>query len=159
MTDTPKPQAMPPAEDEALGKEGTSASTADDHTKPLRRALAYGAAALGIIALVSLLGWGLGRGMPGVWGVVLGAAIGGGFVLLTAASVLFTAHSSPGTTMGAVLGGWLLKIIVLIAVLSLIRDLEFYDRLALFVTVVLALVATLATEVWGIMTTRVTYVS
>ena len=41
----------------------------------------------------------------------------------------------------------------------MIRDLDFYDTWALFITVVLALVVTLGTEVWGVVTSRVTYVS
>ena len=63
------------------------------------------------------------------------------------------------TTIALVLGGWLIKLIVLIGVLALIRDLDFYDTWALFITVVLALVVTLGTEVWGVVTSRVTYVS
>ena len=41
----------------------------------------------------------------------------------------------------------------------MIKDLEFYDTMALFVTVLLALAVTLGTEVWGVITSNVTYVS
>lgn len=131
----------------------------DDHRRPLRRALRLGTSGLVIITIASLAIWGGVRGLPGIWGVLVGAAIGGGFVLFTAASVLLTARTSPSTTMAVVLGGWLLKVVVLIMVLLLIRDLTFYDTAALFVTVVLALVVTLGTEVWGVVTSNVTYVS
>lgn len=111
-----------------------------------------------VITIVSLAAWGAARDLPGIWGVLIGAAIGGGFVLLTALSVLLTSNTSVSTTGAVVLGGWLVKIVVLIIILVLIRNLEFYDHVAFFVTVVLALVATLAAEVWAVITSKVTYI-
>ena len=73
--------------------------------------------------------------------------------------MLFTAHSTPSTTIAVVLGGWLIKLIVLIGVLAIIRDMDFYDTWALFLTVVVALIVTLGAEVWAVVTSRVTYVS
>lgn len=140
---------------------GTAAplSEFDDHRRPLLRAVRLGAWGLLVITIASLAAWGALRGLPGIWGVLIGAAIGGGFVLLTALSVLVTANSTPSTTMAVVLGAWLLKVVLLIIVLMLIRDLTFYDTMAMFITVVLALVVTLGTEVWGIITSKVTYVA
>ncbi|AJK68628.1 hypothetical protein [Corynebacterium marinum] len=131
----------------------------DDPRRPLLRAVRFGTIALVVITIISLAVWGGMRDLPGIWGVLIGAAIGGGFVLLTAASVLFTSSTNPSTTGAVVLGSWLLKIVVLIIVLAVIRDLTFYDRTALLVTTVLALVVVLATEVWGVITARVTYVN
>ncbi|ALU22145.1 hypothetical protein AN398_08770 [Corynebacterium pseudotuberculosis] len=138
---------------------GQSASPYDDHRRPLLRALKYGCGALTLITLVSLVAWGWARDLPGIWGVLLGAAIGGGFVLLTALSVLVTLNTSAATTGAIVLGGWLLKIVVLIIVLVSIRGVDFYDKYAFLVTLVLALVVVLACEVWGVITSKVTYVS
>src|SRR5699024_552615 len=107
-----------------------SRSEFDDPRRPLLRAVRFGTAALLIITVISLAVWGGVRDLPGIWGVLIGAAIGGGFVLLTAASVLFTSSTNPATTGAVVLGSWLLKIVVLIIVLVLIRDLTFYDRTA-----------------------------
>ncbi|WP_290226271.1 hypothetical protein [Corynebacterium confusum] len=123
------------------------------------RAVRFGSMALAVVTVLSLVGWGWAKDLPGIWGVLLGAAIGGGFVLLTALSVLVTANSSPSTTMAVVLGGWLVKVVLLIIVLLAIRGMDFYDNVALFVTVILALIIVLGTEVWGIITSRVTYVS
>ena len=131
----------------------------DDHRRPLKRALRLGAMGLVAVTIASLAIWGGVRGTPGLLGVLVGAAIGGGFVLFTAASVLLTARTTPSTTMAVVLGGWLLKVVILIMVLLLIKDLEFYDTMALFVTVICALAVTLGTEVWGVVTSNVTYVS
>ncbi|WP_273368484.1 hypothetical protein [Corynebacterium massiliense] len=131
----------------------------EDQRRPLVRAVKFGALALAALTVISLVVWGLVGGAPGLWGVVIGAAIGGGFVLLTALSVLLTAGTSPSTTMAVVLGGWLLKIVLLVIVLLFIRDLDFFHRGALLTTVVLALVAVLGAEVWATVSTRTTYVS
>ena len=131
----------------------------DDHRRPMQRAVKLGGLALLVITVVSLAVWGGISGLPGIWGVLVGAAIGGGFVLFTALSVLLTANTTPANTMAVVLGGWLLKVIVLVMVLLVIRDMDFYDTVALFVTVMLALFATLGTEVWAVVTSRVPYVS
>ena len=125
----------------------------------MQRAVKLGGLALLVITVVSLAVWGGISGLAGIWGVLVGAAIGGGFVLFTALSVLLTANTTPANTMAVVLGGWLLKVIVLVMVLLVIRDMDFYDTMALFVTVMLALFATLGTEVWAVVTSRVTYVS
>ncbi|MEJ5919488.1 hypothetical protein WG938_04170 [Corynebacterium sp. H113] len=130
----------------------------DDVRIPLLSAARSGALALVGLTVLSLLVWGGKEGMPGVWGVLLGAGIGGGFVLLTVLSVLFTAKTSPTTTGAVVMGGWLLKIVVLIGILLLIRDLEFYDTMAFFITVILALIVTLGAEVWGMAQSNLTYI-
>ncbi|RSZ66164.1 hypothetical protein EAH68_01025 [Corynebacterium hylobatis] len=139
--------------------ESAPRSEFDDPRRPLLRAVRFGTIALVVITIISLAIWGGVRELPGIWGVLIGAAIGGGFVLLTAASVLFTSSTNPATTGAVVLGSWLLKVVVLLVVLFLIRDLTFYDRTALLVTTVVALIIVLATEVWGVITARVTYVN
>lgn len=130
----------------------------DDPQAPLKRALKLGGWALVVLTVISLAVWGGMRDLPGIWGVLIGAAIGGGFVLLTVISVLATAKTSPSTTMAVVLGGWMLKLVVLLIVLFILRGMDFYDTAALGVTVILALIVVLGSEVWGIITTRVTYV-
>ena len=131
----------------------------DDPRIPLLAAARSGLIALGVLTVISLLVWGGKDGMPGVWGVVLGAAIGGGFVLLTVVSVLVTARSTPAMTGAVVMFGWLAKIVVLILILLVIKDMTFYDTMAFFVTVVLALIVTLGAEVWGMSQSNLTYVT
>ncbi|AGF72232.1 hypothetical protein A605_06130 [Corynebacterium halotolerans YIM 70093 = DSM 44683] len=152
------PQNNTPDNDDTVDTADT-VSEYDDPRRPLVRALRLGSVALVVIMIISLVIWGAWRDLPGIWGVVIGAAIGGGMVLLTALSVLLTANSTPSTTGAVVLGSWLLKIVVLVLVLALIRDLTFYNEAALMVTTVLALIVVLATEVWGVITARVTYTS
>lgn len=130
----------------------------DDPRRPLVRGLRLGGWVLFALTVISLMAWGAASGLPGLWAVLLGAAIGGGFVLLTAASVLATSGTSPSTTMAIVLGGWLVKMVVLIIVLMLIRDLHFYDHTAFGVTTIIALVVVLGAEAWGVITSRVGYI-
>lgn len=145
--------------DNDTGVANAGLSEFDDHRRPLLRAGKFGSIALVILTVVSLAIWGAVRDLPGIWGVLLGAAIGGGFVLLTVLSVLITSGTNAATTGAVVLGGWLLKIVLVFIVLYFIRDMDFYDPIALFVTVVVALVVVLGTEVYGVVTSKVTYVS
>ena len=110
----------------------------DDPVLPLKRALRFGSIALVAITIISLAVW--------------------GFVLLTVLSVLAASKTSPTNTIIVVMGSWLIKLLVLIIILAVIRDMDFYDKMALFVTVVLALIATLGTEAWGVVSARVSYV-
>ena len=131
----------------------------DDHRRPLVRALRLGSSALLVVTIVSLMSWGGYQGLPGIWGVLIGAAIAGGFLLVTVASVLLTASTTPTTTGAVVLGTWLMKVIVVLMVLVLIRDLTFYSHVAFFVTLLVALIVVLATEAYGVITSRMTYLS
>ena len=131
----------------------------DDHRRPLVRALRLGSSALLVVTIVSLMSWGGYQGLPGIWGVLIGAAIAGGFLLVTVASVLLTASTTPTTTGAVVLGTWLMKVIVVLMVLVLIRDLTFYSHVAFFVTLLVALIVVLVTEAYGVITSRVTYLS
>ena len=69
MTDTPVTPG-PPAE--------------SAHTAGLRKAVRLGGMALLGLAVVSAGVWTLVDGTPGLWGALMGAAIGGAFVLTTA---------------------------------------------------------------------------
>lgn len=133
------------------------ASAMTDHRRPLVRALKVAGWALAALTVVSLMAWGATRDLPGIWAVLMGVAVGGSFVLLTAVSVLATSNSSPNATMAVVLGGWLLKMGVLVIFLLWIRGYDFYDHQAFGITTIAALVVALSAETWGVITTRTTY--
>lgn len=132
-------------------------SQVSDHRQPLIRALKVAAIALVVLTVVSLMGWGAARDLPGIWAALMGVAVGGTFVLATAVTVLATSNSSPNTTMAVVLGGWLIKMGLLAVFLMFIRGFDFYDHRAFGVTTIAALVVALAAETWGVITTRTTY--
>ncbi|MDU6479982.1 hypothetical protein [Corynebacterium pseudokroppenstedtii] len=126
---------------------------------PLFKAARLGGIAIACLAVVSLLAWGGQSGMRGVWGALIGSVIGGAFVLLTIVSVLITSRTNPQTTMAVVMGTWLLKVVVVLLVLVVLKNMYFYDHLALAVTVIAALIVGLVSETWGVLTARVTYIA
>ena len=133
-------------------------STFDDYQRPFRQALRLSLAGLAVVAVVCCLVFGLSAGGAGIWGALLGVAVGGAFALLTVASMLFTANQTPAVLGAIVLGGWLLKLVLLMIVLAVLRNYEFYDKWALFLTVCLVVVVSLGAEVGGVLKTSVTYV-
>jgi len=98
-------------------------------------------------------------GVAGVWGAVLGAAIGGGFILTTAAVVLFGAKLPPSTAGLVMLVSWVLKILVALIVVAVLQRFDFYDRVVLFLTVVGALIIVLGAETYGVVRQKVPYVT
>lgn len=129
-----------------------------DHRRPLLHAAKAGGIGIAVLTVISLMVWGGARDLPGIWAVLIGAAIGGGFVLATVGVVLLTANTTPTNTLIVVLGTWLLKILVVLVVLAVLKNYDFYDSTALAVTIILALVVGLATETLGLMRTTTTYV-
>ncbi|MGP6173436.1 hypothetical protein [Corynebacterium sp. A21] len=118
-----------------------------------------GSIALLVVTIVSLIGWGAFADIAGIWGVVIGAIIGGGFVLLTVVSVLATSKTDIITTAVVIMAGWLMKMIILMAVLWVLSGMTFYNTMALVVTIIASLVIVLVAETWGVITARVTYLS
>ncbi|WP_199257131.1 hypothetical protein [Tomitella fengzijianii] len=126
---------------------------------PLLAAIRYGAAGLAAVSVVSLIVWGLVAGGPGVWGALVGAAVGGAFILATILIMYATRNVAPTTTGAILLGSWLLKIIIAIAVMVVVRQMDFYDKPALVVTIIAVLVVMLAAESTAIARTNSTYVT
>ncbi len=111
------------------------------------------------LAVVGAIVASLFAGVSGLWGALLGAAVGGGFILCTVLAVLLTAKL-PAVTAGAVLlGSWLLKMILAIAVLAILDPMDFYNRQAMVIVIVLSLVIVLGAETYGVLQTRVPYVT
>ena len=144
MTDTPAGSEQQPAE--------------SAHTAGLRRAVALGAAALTVLLVLSAILWWAVDGMPGLWGALLGAAVGGMFVLVTAVVVIATAKTSPQVTGAVLLGTWLLKLIVAIGIVAVLKPLDFYSKPAFAVTIVVAMVVVLASETVAVLRNKAPYV-
>lgn len=149
MTDTPATPAQPaehtrPAE--------------SPHTGALRRAVRLGVLSLVVLTVISSAAWTAVDGTPGLWGALIGAAVGGAFVLTTAIVVVATAHSAPQTTAAVVLGTWLLKLLAAMGIVAALSQFDFYSRPAFAVTVVVALIVVLAGETWAILKTKAPYV-
>lgn len=128
------------------------------HTTGLRKAVALGAGALVVLMVASAGVWTAVDGRPGLWGALLGAAIGGAFVLLTAIVVIATARTSPQVAGAVLLGTWLLKLIVAIGAVAALKPLDFYSKRAFALTIVVAMVVVLASETIAVVRTRAPYV-
>lgn len=125
---------------------------------PLVAALRYGAAGLVLVAVLSAIVSTIAAGTPGLWGALIGAGLGGAFILATALTMYFMREAAPTTLAAVMLGTWLLKLIIAIAVMAVLRDMDFYDKYALVFTVIAALVVLLGAETMGILRTNVPYV-
>ncbi len=80
------------------------------------------------------------------------------FVITTALSVALTTRF-PASAVGALLlGGWLVKMVIALIVLVALKDADFYNRYALGLTILGALVVVLGAEVFGVVKTKVAYV-
>ncbi len=122
---------------------------------PLRAALRYGIAGLAVLVVVSAILSVIFAGLPGLWGALLGAAIGGGFILTTAASVLFSGKLETGLQGIVLLGSWVGKLLVAVVVIAVLNRFDFYSRPALFFTVVGALLIVLGAETYGLLRQKV----
>ena len=97
-------------------------------------------------------------GMPGVWGALVGFAIALAFLATTALVGARTAGGDPVVVAGWVLGSWLVKALLVGAVLFALRDATFYDPVALFAGIVVGMVCTLFAEFRALTTARIPYV-
>ncbi|MGA9871121.1 MAG: hypothetical protein WBQ44_08275 [Rhodococcus sp. (in: high G+C Gram-positive bacteria)] len=129
-----------------------------DQSDSMRAAVRYGV--IGLVALTVLGGavaW-LIAGLPGLWGALIGAALGGGFILTTALSISLTSKFPPTMAGAVLLGGWIVKMLLAVVVLALLKDMDFYSKKSLALVVVSALVLVLGAEVYGVVRTKAPYV-
>ena len=97
-------------------------------------------------------------GLPGLWAALIAAAIGIVFTATTVAGLHLAAGRGQELLMMVLLGGWLLKMIVLGGVFFWLRDQTFY-HMGIFVGTVLAVViGALIMEMVTVATARIPYV-
>ncbi|WP_405179851.1 hypothetical protein OG225_40140 [Nocardia sp. NBC_01377] len=126
---------------------------------PLRAALRYGLIGLAVLIVLSVAIATATAGVEGLWGALLGAAIGGGFILTTAAVILFGAKLPPSTAGLVMLVSWVGKVLVVLIVAGVLNNFDFYNRTALFLTVIGALLIVLGAETYGVLRQKVPYVT
>jgi hypothetical protein len=124
----------------------------------LRRALRHLLWLLAALTVIGvLLGW-LLAGLPGVWGALMGAGVALVFSGTTVVSHLRTAESSPAVTGAVVMGAWLVKMVLLVALFIAIGDLTFYDRTVMVVVLVVGVLGSLYLDYLAVTSGRVPYV-
>nr|WP_230685242.1 hypothetical protein [Cellulomonas sp. JZ18] len=114
-----------------------------------------------LLAVLAVLGVGVGAlvaGVPGVWGALIGVGLALVFSATTVVAMLRTLDSSPNTMAAVVMGTWLAKVLVVIVVLALVRDLEFYSRGVLAAVLALGVVGSAVLDFRAVNGGRVPYV-
>jgi hypothetical protein len=129
-----------------------------------KRAVLVGAAVTSVIAIVAATWGALVSGLPGMLGALVGSGLGYALLGLTALSIIWGFALGKGDVLapgffGVVLGTWLAKFVLFLAIVFWLGDQEWLDRLVLFVTIVASLLAGLITDVVVIARSRMPYVS
>ncbi|NMM16558.1 MAG: hypothetical protein HHJ14_05275 [Cellulomonas sp.] len=114
-----------------------------------------------LLAALAVLGVGVGAlaaGQPGVWGALVGVGLALVFSGTTIVSMLVTSRASGARLAAVVLGAWLGKVLVVIVVLALIQDRDFYDRPVLAVVLLVGVVGSAVLDYRAVSRGRVPYV-
>jgi Ca2+/Na+ antiporter len=111
-----------------------------------RSALRKGLLAWAVLTVaLSAIGY-LVSGESGVWGALLASVLAGSFFAVTGIVAALTANLDLQYLGFAVLGSWLLKIVVLLGALFWLRGQDFYDRPIFFITLLLETIVLLVLE-------------
>ena len=113
-----------------------------------------------LLGVLTVLGVGIGYlvdGMAGVWGALLGVGIALIFSGTTVVSVLRTAHSAPTTMMAVIMGAWLGKLIVVIVVLVILKQFDFYNPQVLFLVSIAGVIGSAVLDARAVQRGRVGY--
>lgn len=125
----------------------------------MRRILVWTGVLAVVVAVVGgIVGFLIG-GLPGLLGAVVGTVMAVVFGGLTAVSILIALSASRGNMLsgaffGIVLGGWLLKFVIFIALIFIVRDLDWINPIAAFISIVVAIVGSLAVDMTVIIMSR-----
>ena len=112
-----------------------------------------------LVAAIAVVGGGVGLAVAGVSGLLSGL-IGAGLALLfstmTALSVKIGGKLSLGGFFGVVLGGWIFKMVVFIAIVAALRGANFIDGPVFFFTLVASILGTLVIDSLIVLKSRIT---
>lgn len=132
---------------------------------PVLRAALIGGASVGgaAVVLAAVVGFFTADG-PGLWSGVIGALVGVIFPALTAVSILVANrwYGRPAflqVFFGIVMGGWVIKFILVIALLLVLGQLEWVVPLVFYISLVVTAVASLVVDLVVLSRIRVPSVS
>ncbi|NED98119.1 hypothetical protein G1H11_22730 [Phytoactinopolyspora alkaliphila] len=126
--------------------------------KPMRRVLTLTGLGLAVLLPVgTVVGWAFGGSEVGL-AILLGLAVPAAFFGATVLTGVLATRLDNTRFVGVVVGAWLVKIIVLMVIMALIADAEFYDRMAFFIAFVVGVVAWLSAELVIVVRSKVPYV-
>lgn len=112
-----------------------------------------------LVLAIAVIGGGVGLVVAGVSGLLsglIGAALALLFSAMTALSVKFGGTLSLGGFFGVVLGGWIFKMVLFIAIVAALRGANFIDGPVFFFTLVASILGTLVIDSLIVMKSRIT---
>lgn len=129
----------------------------------VRKALFWGAVWTVLVGVVASVAGALVADLAGMLGAALGTAIGFAFLALTPISIVLGLKAGHGNVLepgffAVVLGVWLAKFVIFIALIFWLGDLSWAHRETLFLTIVASLIAGLTTDVVVLLRSRMPYV-
>lgn len=120
-----------------------------------RRVLLRSAVVLAVLTTACCLGGYLLAGRPGLAGALCGAGLAAFYLLTTVVVMLLTTRASQTVVSAAVGGSWLVKTLVTLGAVVWLSGQDFFDPVWLFVTVVAAILGTLAVELHAVAGSRI----
>lgn len=93
-------------------------------------------------------------GLPGFYAALMGGAIGGSFFVITGITIVRTYHMEGNTMMAIIMGSWLLKVVCLLIILKLLHHAMFFNHSFFAITIIIALISVLGTQIWTIFHTK-----
>ncbi|WP_315097259.1 hypothetical protein [uncultured Cellulomonas sp.] len=114
-----------------------------------------------LLGALVVLGVGIGAlvaGTKGVWGALIGVGLALVFSGTTVVSMLRTSGASPQKMAAVVMGAWLGKIIVVIVVLALITERDFYSKPVLAIVLLVGVLGSAYLDYRAVTRGRIPYV-
>ena len=129
----------------------------------IRKAIFWGVIWTSVVTIVASVAGALVAELAGMLGALLGGAIGFAFLAITPLSIVWGLKAGRGNVLepgffAVVLGMWLAKFVVFLALVFWLGDLSWAHRETLFLTIVASLLAGLATDVVVVIRSRMPYV-
>lgn len=125
----------------------------------IRRTWLWGVVGISLVAIVSSVAGALVADLDGVLGALLGTAVGFAFLALTPLSITWALRAGRGDVLrpgffAVVLGVWLAKFVVFLALVFWLGDVAWADSTTLFLTIVGSLLVGLIVEVTVVVRSR-----
>jgi hypothetical protein len=125
----------------------------------IRRTWLWGIVGISLVAIVSSVAGALVADLDGVLGALLGTAVGFAFLALTPLSITWALRAGRGDVLrpgffAVVLGVWLAKFVVFLALVFWLGDVAWADSTTLFLTIVGSLLVGLIVEVTVVVRSR-----
>ena len=124
----------------------------------LRRALIFGGWFALLLAAVGALAGFFAAGGAGIVSALIGAAMAGVFLGITAGSILLASRYDVIAFFGIVMGAWLLKFVIFLVLALALRDQPWIDARVMFLTLVVGVVGTLVVDMVVVAKSRMPYV-